>query len=557
MYIPDFFRRSELSSTLWRFRQEFAVCVVFSMLINVLMLAPTLYMLQVYDRVMASRSGMTLLAMTVVAFFLFALTALAEWLRSHLLVRAGLRLDSRLNRRVFGASFEAQLAQAEQGPGEAFAHLTHLRQFLTGSGLFAFLDAPWTPIYIAVLCLLHPGLGILATFFVALLAGLAWYGHRTDSIDRANEAARKADAFLHSKLRNVDTIEALGMRGNLRHHWHSRHRRHQALHSLSQTRANRVQSLTRFVRYSQQSLILGAGALLVIQGKLTPGAMIAASIMMARALQPVEMLVDSWKSLVGARTAFLGLEKLLACHPESATGQSHPAPRGHVRLDNLVATAPGRPAPILKGLTAEFPAGSLVAVVGPSGSGKSTLARTLVGIWPQTEGRVLLDGKPIQAWNREELGPHLGYLPQDIELFEGSIAENISRFGPVESDQVIRAARRAGIHDMILRLPQGYDTPMGEAGHLLSGGQGQRMALARAMYGEPSLVVLDEPNSNLDDAGEVALIQAIQNLKAAGKTVFLITHRMNIIDAADVILVLRDGAIHHCGPARTIRLPNP
>lgn len=551
MRTPDFFRRSELTSTLWDFRRELAVCGLFSLVVNILMLTPTVYMLQVYDRVMVSQSGTTLAAMTLVALFLFALMAFADWSRSRLLVRAGVKLDARLHSRVFAASYEAHLNQVGESPRRAFSDLALVRQFLTGNGLFAFLDAPWTPVYALVLYLLHPWLGALAVAFAALLAGLAWLGHRSGfaTIGEVQAAAQEASGFLHSKLRNGDTIEALGMAGNLRRRWHFRHRRHLAVNGRAQAQANRIQAFTRFLRYSQQSLILGAGALLVIEGKLSPGAMIAASVLMARALQPVEAMVDTWKAFIGARTAFLRLEALLARHPEPLPGAVHAAPLGQVRLDNLTATAPGRAVPILNGLNADFPAGSLVAIAGPSGSGKSTLARALVGVWPDTGGQVLLDGESLLGWNREELGPHIGYLPQDIELFEGSVAENIARFGAVDSDKVIRAARRAGIHDMILRFPRGYDTPLGQAGHLLSGGQRQRIALARAMYGEPSLVVLDEPNSNLDDAGETALVAALKDLKAAGKTVFLITHRLNIIGAADAVLVLRDGAIRHLGPA--------
>jgi ATP-binding cassette subfamily C exporter for protease/lipase len=258
-------------------------------------------------------------------------------------------------------------------------------------------------------------------------------------------------------------------------------------------------------------------------------------------------MVATWKPFIAACGAFGRLEALLEQHPEREAGAIHPVPQGQVRLENLVASAPGRGEPILKGLNAEFPAGSLIAIVGPSGSGKSTLARALVGIWPYVEGRVLLDGEPVSSWNREELGPHLGYLPQDIELFDGTIAENIARFGPIESDKVIRAAMRAGVHEMVLRFPRGYDTSMGEAGSLLSGGQRQRIGLARAMYGDPAVVVLDEPNSNLDDAGEAALVKAVLDLKAQGKTVFLITHRMSIIGIADRMLILRDGVIQLYG----------
>jgi len=554
MKTPSFFLRSELAATLWTFRREFAVCLIFSMAINILMLTPTLYMLQVYDRVLVSQSNLTLIALTLVMLFFFAMMAFAEWSRSRLLVRTGVRLDVMLNSRVFNSSFEAYLNQLSHNPVQAFTDLTNVRQFLTGNGLFAFMDAPWTPVYIVVLFMLHPWLGILSIIFATILLGLAYLSHRLSfaAIERSNEAGVQVNTYLHSKLRNAEIIESLGMLGNLRRRWHLRHQQHLWLDGRAQDLGSRIQALTKFVRYSQQSLILGAGALLVIEGRLSPGAMIAANVLMARALYPVETIIGTWKAFISARTAFARLEKLLAAHPERETGAIHPPPAGHMRLENLVATAPGRELPILMGLTADFAAGEVVAIIGPSGSGKSTLARALVGIWPTVEGRVLIDGEPIQSWDRQELGPYLGYLPQDIELFEGSIAENIARFGAIDASKVICAAERTGVHEMILRFPRGYDTPMGEAGNVLSGGQRQRIGLARAMYGDPSVIVLDEPNSNLDNIGDDALVKAIRDLKHQGRTVFLITHRTNIIGIADRVLVLRDGSIEHYGPRQEV-----
>lgn len=554
MKTSNFLQRSELTATLWAFRREFAVVMIFSMVVNILMLTPTIYMLQVFDRVLVSQNELTLLALTLVMLFMFAVMGFAEWSRSRLLVRAGVRLDQQLNSRVFNASFEAYLNQLEHNPVQAFSDLINVRQFLTGNGVFAFMDAPWIPIYMVVLYLLHPVLGAMALGFAVLMGGVAFLSHRLThlSIEQSMETGVQANTYVHSKLRNAEVIESMGMLGDLRRRWMTRHQHHLKLDSRAQDMGHRVQSLSKFLRYTQQSLTLGAGALLVIDGDLTVGAMIAANVLMTRALQPIDLMVSSWKSFLSARTAFVRLEGLLTEHPERDAGVIHPAPHGHMRIENLTATAPGREQPILKGLTADFPAGEIVAIVGPSGSGKSTLARALVGIWPHVEGKVLIDNEPIQSWNRDELGPHLGYLPQDIELFDGTIAENIARFGPVDPDKVIRAAEHAGVHDMILHFPRGYDTTMGEAGSLLSGGQRQRIGLARAMYGDPSVIVLDEPNSNLDDLGEAALVRAVQALKNQGKTVFLITHRTNIVGAADQILVLLDGAIQHFGSRQEV-----
>ncbi len=551
---PSFFRRSELSRTLWLFRREFAVCVVFTMVANILMIMPSLYMMQVFDRVLVSGSDLTLYALTVVMVFLLAVMAFAEWSRSRLLVRAGVKLDQQLNSRVFNASFEAHLSQAGTNPAQAFSDLTNVRQFLTGQGLFAFLDAPWSPLYMAVLFLLNPWLGWLSILSALVLLLVAYIGHRltNESLENAMEAGMQVNAYVHSKLKNAEVIESMGMLGDLRRRWHIRHQRYLGVNHGAQDWGNRMQAVSKFVRYSQQSLALGAAALLVLKGELSPVSIFVSNVLIGRATAPIDLMVGTWKSFFSAKKSFARLEALLAAHPERDAGLIHAAPAGRMRIEDLVATAPGRAMPILKGLSADFPAGEIIAIIGPSGSGKSTLARALVGIWPYSTGRVTIDGELLSSWDRDELGPFLGYLPQDMELFDGTIAENIARFGDIDPSKVIQAAVRAGVHDMILHLPRGYDTSMGEAGSLLSGGQRQRVGLARAMYGDPSVVVLDEPNSNLDEVGETALVAAMKSLKDQGKTVFLITHRTNIIGVADRILLLADGAILHYGPTAEV-----
>ena len=550
MTTPGFFERSELTRALWVFRREFVVVGVFSMAANVLMLAPTLYMLQVFDRVMGSRSELTLLAMSLITLFLFCVMAFAEWMRSRVLVRAGVRLDGLLGTRVFNASFEANLAPSGVSPARAFGDLIQIRQFLTGNGILAFFDTPWTPVYMAVLFILHPMLGFLSLFFAAVQGALAWFGHRSTvaPAEEASKAGSEATSYLQGKLRNAEVLEPMGMVHNLRPHWAQRHAHAQQLQGRAQALTHRITAWSKFIRYAQQSLALGAGALLVIDGQLSPGGMIAANVLMTRALAPIDMLVGTWRGFIGARGAFGRLEALLAAHPERDPALSRVAPQGAITLREVVAVAPGRAEPILKGVNLAVAPGTVTVVLGPSGSGKSTLARCMVGIWPGVSGEVLLDGLPISGWDRNELGPYLGYLPQDIELFEGSIAENIARFGEVSSEKVIAAARSAGLHEMILRFPKGYDTPIGEAGNLLSGGQRQRIGLARAVYGDPVLVVLDEPNANLDDVGEAALVRTVQELKAKGRTVFLITHRPGIVAVADRLLILRNGMVQTEGP---------
>ena len=554
MKTPSFFRRSELSATLWLFRRELIVCVLFTMVVNILMIMPSLYMMQVFDRVLVSGSDLTLLALTAVMLFLLAVMAFAEWSRSRLLVRAGVKLDEKLNSRVFNASFEAHLSQTGTNPAQPFSDLTNVRQFLTGQGLFAFLDAPWAPIYVAVLFMLSPLLGWFAIASALMLILVAYIGHRVthEPLEHAMEAGMQVNAYVHSKLKNAEVIESMGMLGDLRRRWQTGQQKHLRLNNGAQDLGNRMQAVSKFVRYTQQSLALGLAALLVLKGELSPVSIFVSNVLMGRATAPIDLMVSTWKSFFSARKSFERLEALLAKHPARDAGLVHAAPQGAMSIEDLVATAPGRAAPILRGLNADFPAGEIIAIIGPSGSGKSTLARSLVGIWPYTQGRVTIDGEPLQSWNRDELGPFLGYLPQDIELFEGTIAENIARFGDIDPDKVIQAAVRAGVHDMILRLPRGYDTSMGEAGSLLSGGQRQRIGLARAMYGDPSVIVLDEPNSNLDEVGETALVAAMKGLKEQGKTVFLITHRTNIIGVADRILLLAEGAILLYGPAAEV-----
>ncbi len=551
---PDFFDRSELSRQLWTFRREFLWVGVFSLIANVLMLTPTIYMLQLYGRVMKSGSELTLLVVTLFLLFFFGIMAFAEWIRSRLLVRVGVRLDEALNSLLFNASFKAFLSRGRHNVAEAFSDLTNIRQFLTANGMIAFFDTPWTPVYIAVIFLLSPFLGWLSIFFALIQLALTWQTHRlsTKEIESAAEAGNDSFRYVQSKLRNIEPIHAMGMEGKLRERWFTLHDASLDKAEISLDRQHRQQAFGKFVRYTMQSLTLGAGALLVIEGKMSAGSMIAANVLMSKALQPLDLVVATWKPFVQSKTAFARLEKLLEEFPERHPGTKHHEPLGEIKLEELSVKVEGRDTPLLDDLNVVFPAGRVAVVVGPSGSGKSTLARCIVGVWPDRQGRVLIDGEPIESWDRAELGPHLGYLPQDVELFDGTIAENIARFAEVDSLKVIEAAKRTGIHEMILRFPQGYDTQIGEAGGMLSGGQRQRIGLARAMYDNPAILVLDEPNANLDDAGERSLLEAVRDLRASGKTVILITHRPSILNVAELLVVMQAGKIVHCGPRDTV-----
>ncbi len=539
----------ELGRSILSFKREFWWVGGFSFFANVLMLAPTLYMLQVFDRVMMSQNEFTLIGLTLITTLFFAVMAFAEWIRSRLLVRAGVRFDAYLNSRVFKASFDAQLNQTSANPIQSFTDLTNLRQFLTGNGIFAVFDTPWTPVYIFVLFMMHPMLGWASIFFTALLGAMAWYSHRLTALgnERANQAQIKSNTYLAGKLRHSETVEALGMMTPLRRHWNALYKEQLEQTVNAQHLQHQVQAFIKFVQYSQQSLILALGALLAIQGEISVGAMVASNALVSNALRPISVLVSTWKQFADAKASFSRLSRLLDLHPIRQKHWVSPQMKAQLSLRNLVASAPLRPQPILKGLNLDFKPGEVVAIVGPSGAGKSTLARCLMGIWPDMKGDVLIDGQNINTYARDELGPHIGYLPQDIELFEGTIAENIARFGNVDSSQVIEAAKHTGIHDMILRFPKGYDTPMGEAGNMLSGGQRQRVGLARAIYGQPEFIVLDEPNANLDDVGEAALIRVVQTLREQKCTVFMVVHQRNLLSVADRVLIMNNGQASHFG----------
>ena len=546
--------QNEVAQVLTSFKKTFRNIGVFSAVINMLMLMPAIYMLQLYDSVLTSRNEMTLLMLTLIMLGAYIFMGALEYVRSFVLIRVGAQLDMKLNKRVYTAAFEENLKQGNNNAGQALKDLTNLRQFLTGNALFAFFDAPWFPIYLFVIFMFHPALGAFALVGTTILFILAYINEKISHkpLAEANSMAVASTNVASNNLRNAEVIEAMGMLPNIQSRWYKLHSRFLNLQAEASEKAGIVTALSKSFTVALQSLMLGLGALLVLDNSITPGMMIAGSILLGRAIAPVQLLISVWKQIGSTRSAYERLTKLLEQNPAREAGMALPKPKGVISVENITAAPPGGKVAVIKGLTFSLAAGEVLGIIGPSGSGKSTLARLLVGVWPAAAGKVRLDGADVYLWNKDELGPHIGYLPQDIELFAGTVSENIARFGEVHADKVILAAKRAGVHELILNMPSGYDTLLGDGGTGLSGGQKQRLGLARAMYDDPSLIVLDEPNSNLDDVGEQALLAAIIDLRKRGKTIVLITHRTSIISATNKLLLLHDGIAKMFGPTNQV-----
>jgi len=527
-----------------QFRPFFLYAGVFSLAINLLLLAPTLYMLQVFDRVLASRSEETLVVLTIaVAIALFAMSLL-EALRSRLLAAAGAALDRKLGPPVL----EGLLAQAAKAGGADYVHglrdVGTLRTVLTGQGVLSLYDVPWLPLFLLIIFLFHPLLGVVAVAGALVMGLLAIMNERTtrEPLERAQAQARRAGRLIDANLRNAEVTAALGMLPAVTRHWMAMNDAALRTQMQATNLGGSFTAATKFMRQFIQIAMLAMGAWLVVDQHVTSGIMIAGTILLSRALAPVESLIASWRGLVEARSAWARLSKLLQGE-SSAIATKLPEPKGALKVERAVFGVKGVERPILRGVSFELPAGETLGIIGPSASGKSTLARLVVGVWKPASGAVRLDGADVAAWPRAELGPYVGYVPQDVELFGGTVAQNIARMGEPDAARVVQAAQNALVHELILRLPKGYDTEIGDGGSALSPGQRQRIALARALYGTPRLVVLDEPNANLDREGEEALLAALQRLRKEGVTVVLIAHRPSLLGSADKLLVLRDGAV--------------
>ncbi|MCV6547740.1 MAG: type I secretion system permease/ATPase [Cohaesibacter sp.] len=552
--------KNPFKQALATYRQIVAATIVFSAAINILMFVSPLYMLQVYDRVLQSRSEVTLLMLTIIAVAMLALYGILEWLRSRVLVRAGLRFDRMISDGVFTRVVDTSIKNPQSKSKFALMDIDRLREFLTGSGLISLCDLPWLPVFLAVCFFFHPLIGWIATggAIVIVIITIANEFMTKTQLSEATNVGQAAMHFSNSTLVNVEVIRALGMESSLRKRWVGLHRSMLEKQATASDRAGALQSFSKFVRMGLQTLILGAGAYLALQGQISPGSIIAASIMMGRALQPVDQVVAQWKQFIAARQAYDRLETMFVEVPEEEDKIDLPTPEGKLSVENLILFAPGTQTPLVRGVSFEAQPGEAVAVVGPSGAGKSSLVRALVGIWAPASGSVRLDGAELQHWETDKLGQHVGYLPQSVELFEGTISENIARFrDDATSEEIINAAKQANVHDLIQSMEKGYDTQIGPGGQQLSGGQRQRVGLARALFGNPALLVLDEPNANLDSEGEEALNKVILSLKARGKTILFVSHKISLIAVSDKALILRDGAMSGFGATQDLLQPKP
>ena len=543
---------SELREAIASLRPFFVRSGWFSLVCSLLVLAPSGYMLEVYDRVVNSRNHTTLVMLTLLVLGAYMVMELLEWARSEVMRAASVELDRRMSGRIFSAIFEANLRRLPGGTQQPLHDFRLVRDFLYSPVLLALLESPISLVMMVLLFLISPVLGWSALVFAVVQTFVAWLNERSTKppLMQANRAAIEAQQYADNTLRNAEVIESMGMLRDTHRRWLGKQRDFLDLQALASERAGGFQAVSKLLQTTLSSMLLGLGAWLLLHNQLSGGGgmIIVASILGGRMLAPLVQVVSQWQSVVNVRDAWSRVEQLLEAVPAQPRSMAFPAPRGALHVEQLVAGAPGNPALILRGVQFALAPGEVLAVVGPSAAGKTTLARLLVGLWPAQGGKVRLDGADIHTWDKAELGVHLGYLPQGVELFEGTLAENIARFAQVEPAKVEAAARAVGLHEFILSLPQGYDSPVGPEGARLSGGQRQRVGLARALYGDPVFVVLDEPNSSLDEEGDAALARAIQEGKARGTTFVVMTHRTSVLGVADKMLVLRDGMQQAFGP---------
>ena len=526
--------------------------IFYSLIIGVLSLGPTIFMLEVYDRVVNSRSSTTLVMLLLLIVGSYIVMELLELVRHDLLQRVALGLDQELRNRLFNIVFEANLKRIPGGSIQAFNDLRTIREFIPSGAVMALLDAPMAIVFLLIVFIVSPWLGVLALIGAMVQV---WIAYQTEKktmpvLTDANRGAIEAQNYANGVLRSPQVIEAMGMLGSIHKRWMEKQGKFLDLQAVASDTAGANNAASKLIQALQGSLLLGAACWLTLKGQMLGGGgmMIVASTLGGKVLTPLAQLVAQWRLVVNARDAYQRLEGMLGYFADTPSTMALPAPKGILSVEAVVAAAPGSTLAILKGVSFAVLPGECVMVIGPSASGKTTLARLVMGLWPASNGKVRLDGADVYTWNKEELGPYLGYLPQTVELFDGTIAENIARFGAVDLDEVERVIREVGLVDMVKALPDGLNTRVGEDGAVLSGGQRQRVALARAIYSKPKLIILDEPNSSLDEAGELALLQTLANLKAQGASVLVITHRTSILPQADKLLMLRDGQVAMFGP---------
>ncbi len=543
---------SELREAISSLQPYFKQAAWFSLFSSLLVLAPSGYMLEVYDRVVNSRNHMTLAMLTLLVLAAYILMEVLEWVRSEVMHDAAMALDRRMSNRIFSAIFEANLKKMPGGSSQPMNDFRIVRDFLHAPVVLALMEAPVSLVFLVLIFAISPVLGWSAVVAAIVQTFVGWLNERSTQppLLAANRSAIAAQQYADGTLRNAQVIESMGMLRDIHRRWMDKQREFLALQAQASDRAGFFQAVSKFLQNVVSSMLLGLGAWLLLRNELNGGSayMIVGSILGGRVLAPLVQIVSQWQGVVNVRDAYGRLENLLAMVPIKPQGMELPAPLGRLMVENVMAAAPGAQTPILKGVAFALNPGEVLAVVGPSASGKTTLARLLVGLWPALNGKVRLDGADVYTWDKLGLGPHLGYLPQGVELFEGTVAENIARFGVVDMVKVKAAARAVGLHEFIMALPIGYENPVGRDGAMLSGGQRQRVALARAIYGQPAFVVLDEPNSSLDEEGDAALAGAIVQLKALGTTFVVMTHRTSVLSVADKMLVLRDGQAQMFGP---------
>lgn len=543
---------AELQQAVRALQPYFVRAALFSVCASLLVLAPSGYMLEVYGRVVNSRSHLTLAMLTLLVLAAYCLMEVLEWARAEVMYQAGQELDRKMRNRVFGAIFESSLRRMPGASVQPLNDFRNVREFLYSPPLLALMEAPVSLVILGLMFAISPVLGWSAVVGSMVQVFVGWLNERNTQppLVAANRCSIAAQQYAQGSLRNAQVIESMGMLRDVHRRWMGKQRKFLELQALASDRAGTYQALTKFLQVAMGSLLLGLGAWLLLNNQLNGGAgmMIVGSILGGRVLAPLVQLVTQWRVVINARDAWQRLEGLLGTIAPKPDTMALPPPKGLLQVESLVAGPPGGGPAILKNVAFSLAPGEVLAVVGPSASGKTTLARLIVGLWPAASGKVRLDGADMFTWDKSELGPHIGYLPQDVELLEGTVADNIARFGEAWPVKVKSAALAVDLHAFIMSLPQGYDSPVGRDGGMLSGGQRQRIALARALYGEPVLVVLDEPNSSLDEAGDAALASAILDLKSRGTTFVVMTHRTSVLAVADKLLVLNDGVMQAFGP---------